>query len=220
MSQVVAARWACAALLLASLWPTMAARTGPARRTGPAERDLVGSIGLFASYVSGPQQWSAVMKSGTDAEAGAQGTWKELLSRVGSAPAEANPVGGLNVLVGQINAGTNIRLIEVFSLQGAPAGEDRARDLQTALTAGADMRTAFLNAVSASPAVVNKLAAGGYAVSDVVGVTKSEDGRFLIQVVPPKTGEALPGAFRTRTPQPDYGPAGGIIAPSRGDLAG
>ena len=160
------------------------------------------------------------MKTGTDAETGAQGTWEELLSRVGSAPAEANPVGGLNVLVGEINAGSNVRLVEVFSLQGAPAGEDRARALQTALTASADMRTAFLNAVSASPAVVNKLAAGGYAVSDVVGVTKSGNGTFLIQVVPPKTGEALPGVFRTRTPQPDYGPAGGIIAPSRGDLAG
>ena len=165
------------------------------------------------------------METGTDtetgAETGAQGTWEELLSRVGSAPAEANPVGGLNALVGEINAGTNIRLIEVFSLRGAPAGKkDRARDLQTALTAGADMRTAFLNAVSASPAVVNKLAVGGYDVSDVVGITKSGDGTFQIQVVPPKAGEALPGAFRTRTPQPDYGPAGGIIDPRLGDLAG
>ena len=161
------------------------------------------------------------METGTAAEIGAQGTWEELLSRVGSAPAEANPVGGLNAWVGEINAGTNIRLIEVFSLRGAPAGEDRARALQTALTAGADMRTAFLNAVSASPAVMNKLAAGGYAVSDVVGMTKSGDGTFMIHVVPPKAGEALPGAFRTRTPtQPDYGPAGGIIAPRLGDLAG
>jgi len=162
-----------------------------------------------------------MMKTGTDAEAGAQGTWQELLSRVGSAPAEANPVGGLNVLVGQINAGTNIRLIEVFSLQGAPAGENRARALQTALTASADMRTACLNAVSASPAVMNKLTAGGYAVSDVVDITKSGDGTFLIHVVPPKAGEALPGVFRTRTPpQPDYGSAGGIIDPRLGDLAG
>jgi hypothetical protein len=160
------------------------------------------------------------MKTGTDAETGAQGTWEELLSRVGSAPAEANPAGGLNALVGEINAGTNVRFVEVFSLQGAPAKKDRARALETALTAGADMRTALLNAVSASPAVVNKLAVGGYAVYDVVGVTKSEDGTFLILVVPPKTGEALPGAFRTRIPQPDYGPAGGIIEPRRGDLAG
>ena len=165
------------------------------------------------------------MKTGTDAETGAetgaQGTWEELLSRVGSAPAEANPVGGLNALVGQINAGTKIRLIEVFSLQGAPAGEDRARALQTALTASADMRTAFLNAVSASPVVMNKLTAGGYVVSDVVDVTKSEDGTFLIHVVPPKAGEALPGAFSTGTPtQPDYGPAGGVIAPRLGDKAG
>jgi hypothetical protein len=162
-----------------------------------------------------------MMETGADAEVGAQGTWQELLSRVGSAPAEANPVGGLNVLVGQINAGTNIRLIEVFSLQGAPAGEDRARALQTALTASADRRTAFLNAVSASREVMNKLTAGGYAVSDVVDITKSGDGTFLIHVVPPKAGEALPGAFRTRTPpQPDYGSAGGIIAPRLGDIAG
>ena len=161
------------------------------------------------------------METGTDAETGAKGNWKELLSRVGSAPTKANPVGGLNALVREINAGTNVRLVEVFSLQGAPAGEDRARALQTALTAGADMRTAFLNAVSASPAVMNKLAAGGYAVSDVVGVTKSGDGTFQIQVVPPKAGEALPGAFGTGSPaQPDYGTAGGIVAPSRGDLAG
>ena len=161
------------------------------------------------------------MKTGTDAETGVQGTWEELLSRVGSAPAEANPAGELNALVGEINAGSNVRLVEVFSLKGAPTGKDRARALQTALTAGGDMRTAFLNAVSASPAVVNKLAVGGYAVSDVVAVTKSGDGTFQIQVVPPKTGEALPGAFRTSSPaQPDYGTAGGIVAPSRGDLAG
>jgi hypothetical protein len=162
-----------------------------------------------------------MMKKGTDAKVGAQATWKELLSRVGSAPAEANPVGGLNVWVGQINAGTDIRLIEVFSLQGAPAGEDREYALQTALTASADMRTAFLNAVSASPVVMNKLTAEGYGVSDVVDVTKSEDGTFLIHVVPPKAGEALPGGFRTTTPtQPDFGSAGGIINPSLGDLAG
>lgn len=161
------------------------------------------------------------MKKLTDAKAGDQGTWEELLSRVGSAPAEANPVGGLNVWVGQINAGTNIRLIEVFSLQGAPAGEDREYALQTALTASADMRTPFLNAVFASPVVMNKLTAGGYVVSDVVDVTKSEDGTFLIHVVPPKAGEALPGGFTTTTPtQPDYGSAGGIIDPRRGDLAG
>jgi hypothetical protein len=188
-------------------------------RTGPAERDIVGSVGSVARYVSGSQQWSAMMKTGTDAEIGAQGTWKDLLSRVGSAPA-ANPVEQLNAVVGEINAGTNIRLIEVFSLQGAPAGQDRARALRTPLTAGADMRTAFLNAVSASPAVVNKLAAGDYVVSDVVDVTKSEDGTFLIYVVPPKAGEALPGALRTRPTPPDYGPAGGIIEPRLGDMAG
>ena len=234
---------------------------GLRRATGPAERDLVGSVGLFARYVFGPQQWSTMMKTltllalplaiclsspgvaqqaginagpeagapasrgllqnGADAEIGAQSTWQELLSRVASSPANANSVGGLNVLVGEINAGSNIQLIEVFSLKGAPAGEDRGRALQTALTASANMRTAFLNAVSANPAVMNKLSASGHAVSDVVGITKNRDGTFLIYVVPPKAGEALPGAFRTKAPaQPDSGPAGGVIAPRLGDTAG
>jgi len=188
------------------------------------------SVAQQAGTNAGPEAGApapgGLLQNRADAEIGAQGTWEELLSRVGStpaksAPAEANPAGGLNALVGEINAGTNVRLVEVFSLQGAPAGEDRASALQTALTAGADMRTAFLNAVSANPAVMNKLAARGHAVSDVVGITKSGDGTFLIYVVPPKAGEALPGAFRTRTPtQPDYGPAGGVIAPRLGDKAG
>jgi len=176
--------------------------------------------GINAGPEVGAPASGGLLQSRADAEIGAQWTWQGLLSRVGSAPAEADPAGGLNALVGEINAGTNVRLVEVFSLQGAPAGEDRASALQTALTAGADMRTAFLNAVSANPAVMNKLAARGHAVSDVVGITKSGDGTFLIYVVPPKAGEALPGAFRTRTPQPDYGPAGGVIAPRLGDKAG
>jgi len=188
------------------------------------------SVAQQAGINAGPEAGAPAsgdpFQNGADAEIGAQWTWQELLSRVGSAPAKsasakANSAGALNVLVGEINAGTNIRLIEVFSLQGAPAGEDRARALQTALTPSANMRTAFLNAVSANPAVMNKLAARGHAVSDVVGITKSGDGTFLIYVVPPKAGEALPGAFRTRTPtQPDYGPARGVIAPRRGDKAG
>jgi hypothetical protein len=176
--------------------------------------------GITAGPEAGAPASGGLPQSGADAETGAQWTWQDLLSRVGSAPAKANSVGGLNALVGEINAGTNIRLIEVGSLQGAPAGEDRVRALQTTLTTNANMRTAFLNAVSANPGVMNKLAASGYAVSDVVGITKSGDGTFRIYVVPAKAGEALPGALRTRPTPPDYGPAGGIIEPRLGDMAG
>src|SRR5215210_2140968 len=79
------------------------------------------SVAQQAGINAGPEAGAPAsgdpFQNGADAEIAAQWTWQELLSRVGSAPAKsasakANSAGALNVLVGEINAGTNIRLIE------------------------------------------------------------------------------------------------------------
>src|SRR5215213_6747617 len=66
-----------------------AANDGRAFWATPPSATLSDRLGLSVRYVSDPQQWSATMETDTGAETGAQGTWEELLSRVGSAPAKS-----------------------------------------------------------------------------------------------------------------------------------
>jgi len=136
-----------------------------------------------------------------------QYSWTDLLASLNvQAAGGGSTLSAMNDLVAGIGESSNIQLVDVFTLEGAPPESDSASDLQAALEPGDQALGDLHTAITANTVLMMKLEEAGRTASDVVAVNSAADGTFMIYVRP--AGTAIDPAA------PSAAPDAGAAAPA------
>jgi hypothetical protein len=149
-------------------------------------------VAAFAQTVTTPVDPGAGVSAGAGASAGAAGSvstnasstgqfaWNDLMTSL-NVSASGTAGADMGTMISGIAAGSNVQIIDITSLDGAPV--DAGSQIQAALSTGAAL-TDLHTAISANGFLVQQLEAGGHSVDDVVAVSAAADGGFLLYVQP------------------------------------
>jgi hypothetical protein len=150
------------------------------------------------------------------ADAGAAFDWSKLLETLNTPP-EGDP----GAIVASISEGSMVEIVNVFSLEGAPAQADGMSELQAAASTSGESLQDLREAINGNAHLMSLLTAQQHTADDVVAITSDASGGFIVYVQiedAAGAGAAAP-APATAAPAP-VEPAPGAPAPAPGAGAG